>query len=52
MMRAMGLPLAFDTTQGRHVPGTDVSAAKVIKKRRYRQYMNRPGGFNRPLDPS
>jgi U4/U6.U5 tri-snRNP-associated protein 3 len=50
MMRAMGLPVGFDTTKGKQVEGTDVGAAKVIKKRRYRQYMNRPNGFNRPLD--
>jgi translation initiation factor IF-3 len=22
---------------------------QTVKKRKYRQYMNRPGGFNRPL---
>lgn len=50
MMRAMGLPVDFDTTKGKQVDGADVSDAKVIKKRKYRQYMNRDGGFNRPLD--
>jgi U4/U6.U5 tri-snRNP-associated protein 3 len=36
--------------QGKHIVGADVSAAKVNLPRRYRQYMNRRGGFNRPLD--
>lgn len=40
----------FDTTKGKKVPGNEVGAVRVIKKRRYRQYMNRKGGFNRPLD--
>lgn len=40
----------FDTTKGKKVPGNQVGAVRVIKKRRYRQYMNRKGGFNRPLD--
>ncbi len=30
--------------------GADASAVDVKKKRKYRQYMNRRGGFNRPLD--
>jgi len=33
------------------VEGTDVSGAKVRRLRKHRQYMNRPGGFNRPLTP-
>lgn len=38
----------FNTTKGKkHV---DYGAVEQVKKRRYRQYMNRPGGFNRPLD--
>ncbi|KAB7506402.1 U4/U6.U5 small nuclear ribonucleoprotein [Armadillidium nasatum] len=32
------------------VEGNDVGAVHVIMKRKYRQYMNRKGGFNRPLD--
>lgn len=50
-MQALGLPVQFDSTNGKRVGDADVSAARVVKKRRYRQYMNRPGGFNRPLDP-
>lgn len=41
---------SFDTTKGKKVPGNQVGAVRVVKKRRYRQYMNRKGGFNRPLD--
>lgn len=40
----------FDSTKGKHVPGADVSAADIKKIRQYRQYMNRKGGFNRPLE--
>ncbi|GJQ14998.1 hypothetical protein GpartN1_g6789.t1 [Galdieria partita] len=51
LLEAMGLPVSFDTTKGKHVQGNDVGAANIKHKRVYRQYMNRPGGFNRPLDP-
>jgi len=38
----------FKTTKGKkHV---DYGGVQLIKKRKYRQYMNRPGGFNRPID--
>lgn len=38
----------FKTTKGKkHV---DYSGVQLIKKRKYRQYMNRLGGFNRPID--
>lgn len=30
--------------------GNNMGAVHVIMKRKYRQYMNRKGGFNRPLD--
>ena len=43
---------AFDTTQGKDV-GDSRCKAEAVKKndqRKYRQYMNRRGGFNRPLD--
>ncbi|EJT51322.1 hypothetical protein A1Q1_07503 [Trichosporon asahii var. asahii CBS 2479] len=40
----------FGTTKGAEVEGNDVGMAKVNKKRTWRQYMNRRGGFNRPLD--
>ena len=46
MMRLMGFG-NFDTTKEKHVPGTDISGAKVRKPLKYRQYMNRRGGFNR-----
>eukprot|EP00871_Galdieria_phlegrea_P005898 jgi/Galph1/796/GphlegSOOS_G5570.1 len=51
LLEAMGLPVSFDSTKGQHVEGNDVGAANIKRKRTYRQYMNRPGGFNRPLDP-
>ncbi|KAF8366627.1 snrp-27 [Pristionchus pacificus] len=40
----------FDTTKNKKVDGNDVGEVKINKQRRYRQYMNRKGGFNRPLD--
>lgn len=49
MMKLMGFG-GFDSTKGKHVAGNDVSAVNVLQKRKYRQYMNRKGGFNRPLD--
>lgn len=50
MSRLMGFS-NFDTTKGKMVPGNqNIGAIHVVKKRRYRQYMNRKGGFNRPLD--
>ncbi|KAI0978027.1 hypothetical protein GJ496_011581 [Pomphorhynchus laevis] len=51
MMKAMGFS-QFSTTKNTHVAGAcNASAANIQLKRRYRQYMNRRGGFNRPLDP-
>merc|ERR1712154_359862 len=49
MMKLMGFA-NFDTTKGKKVEGADVSGVSIQRKRRYRQYMNRRGGFNRPLD--
>ncbi|KIH44743.1 hypothetical protein ANCDUO_25229, partial [Ancylostoma duodenale] len=40
----------FDTTKNKKVAGNYEGAVKINKPRRYRQYMNRKGGFNRPLD--
>ena len=44
----------FATTKDAEVPDNQTSAARgAVKKnqnRLYRQYMNRRGGFNRPLD--
>jgi len=41
---------SFHTTKGKKVDGNNVGAVNVPVKRKYRQYMNRRGGFNRPLD--
>ncbi|GFT79909.1 hypothetical protein NPIL_607951 [Nephila pilipes] len=49
MMKIMGFG-NFDSTKGKHVPGNVAYGVHVIHKRKYRQYMNRKGGFNRPLD--
>ncbi|KAK4516646.1 dihydrolipoamide dehydrogenase precursor [Mucor velutinosus] len=46
MMKLMGFG-GFDTTKNKKVPGADVSGAKIHKPIKYRQYMNRRGGFNR-----
>ncbi|KAL3311542.1 hypothetical protein Ciccas_009877 [Cichlidogyrus casuarinus] len=50
MMHDMGF-FGFGSTKGKKVEGNDIYAAKITKKRKYRQYMNRVGGFNRLLDP-
>lgn len=42
----------FGTTKGKKVVGNNVGAISKEKKTEYRQYMNRVGGFNRPLSPS
>lgn len=51
MMQMMGFG-GFDTTKGKeHQDGSVKAHASNIQiKRKYRQYMNRRGGFNRPLD--
>ncbi|KAF1586462.1 UNVERIFIED_CONTAM: U4/U6.U5 small nuclear ribonucleoprotein 27 kDa protein, partial [Eudyptes robustus] len=49
LMKQMGFA-GFDTTKNKKVEGNVGGAAKVHKVRKYRQYMNRKGGFNRPLD--
>lgn len=51
MMQAMGIPFGFDTTQGKQTEddASNAGAVKVQSKRAARQYMNRKGGFNRPL---
>lgn len=41
----------FGTTKNTHVKGNNVGAVRKQKKTEYRQYMNRVGGFNRPLSP-
>ena len=42
----------FDSTAGKDVgdPRSKMEAVNKKEMRRYRQYMNRRGGFNRPLD--
>ena len=51
MMKCLGFT-SFETTKGKHVEGScNAGGANIQQKRRYRQYMNRKGGFNRPLDP-
>jgi U4/U6.U5 tri-snRNP-associated protein 3 len=50
MRQLMGFD-TFDTTKGKHVEGTDASGVKKKKKAKFRQYMNREKGFNRPLSP-
>jgi U4/U6.U5 tri-snRNP-associated protein 3 len=42
----------FGTTKQKKIPGNDIGAVRKEKKSEYRQYMNRQGGFNRPLSPS
>eukprot|EP00877_Chromochloris_zofingiensis_P004426 jgi/Chrzof1/13985/Cz08g20060.t1 len=51
MMQMMGIPFGFDTTQGKHVEddAANTSGVKAKTTRTARQYMNRRGGFNRPL---
>ena len=42
----------FGTTKNQQVSGNNVSGLRKEKKSEYRQYMNRIGGFNRPLSPT
>ncbi len=51
MMQAMGIPFGFDTTQGKQVEdeAANTSGIKIKSTRSGRQFMNRKGGFNRPL---
>ncbi|KAL7526972.1 hypothetical protein ACHAXR_001736 [Thalassiosira sp. AJA248-18] len=53
MMQMIGFG-GFGTTKGKAVADNQSSAARGAasknKGRKYRQYMNRKGGFNRPLD--
>ena len=49
MMKKLGIPVGFDSTKGKPVPGSDMSGVRAVTKRLPRQYMNRRGGFNRPL---
>ncbi|CAK9275926.1 unnamed protein product [Sphagnum jensenii] len=49
VMKKLGIPTTFNTTKGKYVADTNHSAVKLTTKRQPRQYMNRRGGFNRPL---
>lgn len=54
MQRLLGFGGGFGTTKGQKVEDNHRSSAKGAaakhKARKYRQYMNRKNGFNRPLD--
>ncbi|XP_002127200.2 uncharacterized protein LOC100176822 [Ciona intestinalis] len=49
MQQMMGFG-GFETTKGKKVKNNDVYALNKKVERKYRQYMNRKGGFNRPLE--
>ncbi|KAJ5521203.1 hypothetical protein N7527_005318 [Penicillium freii] len=51
MRKTMGFS-RFRTTKNTKIPGNDIYGVRKEKKIQYRQYMNRQGGFNRPLSPS
>ena len=51
MRAAMGFA-GFRSTKNTKVPGNNVYGVRKEKKTTYRQYMNRVGGFNRPLSPT
>jgi U4/U6.U5 tri-snRNP-associated protein 3 len=48
MMKMMGFG-SFESTQGEKVRGNEEGTVKVKSTRQVRQFMNRRGGFNRPL---
>jgi U4/U6.U5 tri-snRNP-associated protein 3 len=54
MRRLLGFSGGFATTKGQEVEDNQNSAARGAaaknKARKYRQYMNRKGGFNKPLE--
>ena len=52
MMKMMGMG-EFGTTKNKQVKtnkGKETTGKNIPIERKYRQYMNRKGGFNRPLD--
>ncbi|KAL1960025.1 hypothetical protein VTO42DRAFT_197 [Malbranchea cinnamomea] len=51
MRKMMGFT-SFRSTQNTKVPGNNIYGVRKEKKTEYRQYMNRVGGFNRPLSPT
>lgn len=51
MKRVLGFG-KFKTTKNTKIPGNEfMYAVAKAKQTKYRQYMNRQGGFNRPLSP-
>jgi U4/U6.U5 tri-snRNP-associated protein 3 len=50
MRRAVGFT-RFKSTKNTKVPGNDIYGVRKETTTQYRQYMNRTGGFNRPLSP-
>ena len=50
LRRMMGFA-RFKSTKNTKVKGNDVWGVRKETKTEYRQYMNRVGGFNRPLSP-
>lgn len=52
LMRHMMGFAGFRSTKQTKVPGNNWYGVRKEKKSEYRQYMNRVGGFNRPLSPS
>ena len=51
MMRVMGFN-KFRSTKNTKVPGNEFNwGVHISQQTEYRQYMNRPGGFNKPLSP-
>jgi U4/U6.U5 tri-snRNP-associated protein 3 len=52
LARLMGFR-KFKSTKNTKVPGNEYNyAVRKEKQTKYRQYMNRQGGFNRPLSPT
>jgi U4/U6.U5 tri-snRNP-associated protein 3 len=49
-LRMMGLPVGFGSSKGKLIKGNEQGGVFIKTKRQFRQYMNRKGGFNRPLD--
>ena len=49
MRRLMGFS-GFSSTSGKEVEGNEQGGKATSSIRKYRQYMNRAGGFNRSLD--
>lgn len=50
MQKLMGIE-GFASSKGRDHTASSMSGVNKKTKRKFRQYMNRKGGFNRPLSP-